>query len=120
MTAFCYHCGHMATLTIRNLRDATRQALRERAARNGRSMEAEARVILDGAVAAKGGGMALPPEQSAGEGPGLSKYEKQHLNPTQQAALLRLRKVFAPGPGERVGQLVDEFLAERRAEAERE
>lgn len=40
----------MATLTVRNLSDETRKALRERAARNDRSMEAEARAILDSAV----------------------------------------------------------------------
>ncbi|HLS64804.1 MAG TPA: hypothetical protein VK060_15585 [Ruania sp.] len=41
----------MATLTVRNLSEQTRRALKERAARNDRSMEAEARAILDEAVA---------------------------------------------------------------------
>lgn len=41
----------MATLTVRNLSEATRRALKERAARHDRSMEAEARAILEGAVA---------------------------------------------------------------------
>ncbi|MFW0796947.1 plasmid stabilization protein [Gordonia sp. CPCC 205515] len=36
----------MATLTIRDLDDDTKAALRLRAARNGRSMEAEVRMIL--------------------------------------------------------------------------
>lgn len=36
----------MATLTIRGLDDETRNRLRVRAARNGRSMEAEVRAIL--------------------------------------------------------------------------
>jgi len=36
----------MASITIRNLDDATKQALRERAARNGRSMEEEVRHLL--------------------------------------------------------------------------
>jgi phosphopantothenoylcysteine decarboxylase/phosphopantothenate--cysteine ligase len=36
----------MASLTIRNLDETTKQALRERAARNGRSMEDEARHLL--------------------------------------------------------------------------
>jgi plasmid stability protein len=40
----------MATLTVRNLPEATRRALKERAARNNRSMEAEARTILSAAV----------------------------------------------------------------------
>ncbi|WP_420406667.1 bifunctional phosphopantothenoylcysteine decarboxylase/phosphopantothenate--cysteine ligase CoaBC [Hoeflea sp.] len=38
----------MATLTIRNLDEAAKQALRERAAKNGRSMEEEVRSILTG------------------------------------------------------------------------
>jgi len=38
----------MATLTIRNLDDSAKQALRERAAKNGRSMEEEMRFILAG------------------------------------------------------------------------
>lgn len=37
----------MATLTIRQLDDATHAALRVRAAENGRSVEAEVRAILD-------------------------------------------------------------------------
>lgn len=37
----------MATLLIRNLPETTKKALRKRAAANGRSMEEEARRILD-------------------------------------------------------------------------
>ncbi|GAB94150.1 plasmid stability protein [Kineosphaera limosa] len=40
----------MATVTVRNLSPETRQALKERAARNDRSMEAEVRAILEEAV----------------------------------------------------------------------
>ncbi|GIL02836.1 MAG: phosphopantothenate synthase [Alphaproteobacteria bacterium] len=40
----------MASITIRNLDEAAKQALRERAARNGRSMEEEARVLLGAAA----------------------------------------------------------------------
>ncbi len=40
----------MATLLIRNLDDSVRDKLRVRAAKRGRSMEAEAREILSGAV----------------------------------------------------------------------
>lgn len=40
----------MATVTVRNLAPETRRALKERAARNDRSMEAEARAILEDAV----------------------------------------------------------------------
>lgn len=49
----------MASLTIRNLNDALKVRLRVRAAQQGRSMEEEARQILDKALpadgAAKGG-----------------------------------------------------------------
>jgi len=41
----------MATLTIRNLEAGVKERLRVRAARHGRSMEAEARSILSEAVA---------------------------------------------------------------------
>lgn len=40
----------MATLTIRKLDELTHARLRERAARNGRSVEAEVRAIIDLAV----------------------------------------------------------------------
>jgi plasmid stability protein len=40
----------MGSLNVRNLSDATHKALRIRAARHGRSMEAEVRAILDDAV----------------------------------------------------------------------
>ena len=46
----------MASLTIRNLEDDTKERLRIRAARHGRSMEEEARLILRRAV----GGMSGP------------------------------------------------------------
>jgi plasmid stability protein len=41
----------MASITIRNLEPATKNRLRLRAARHGRSMEEEARQILRGALA---------------------------------------------------------------------
>ncbi len=40
----------MAILTVRNLKPAVHQRLREQAAANGRSMEAEARAILEAGV----------------------------------------------------------------------
>jgi plasmid stability protein len=40
----------MATLTIRNVDPATKERLRVRAARNGRSMEAELRAIVTAAI----------------------------------------------------------------------
>ncbi|MFI5840031.1 FitA-like ribbon-helix-helix domain-containing protein [Catenuloplanes sp. NPDC051500] len=41
----------MAALSIRDLDDSVKESLRRRAARHGRSMEAEARAILTDAVA---------------------------------------------------------------------
>lgn len=41
----------MAAVSIRDLNDGVKERLRVRAARNGRSMEAEIRVILAAAVA---------------------------------------------------------------------
>lgn len=45
----------MASITVRNLDDDVKQRLRVRAAVNGRSMEAEAREILEAALAAEAG-----------------------------------------------------------------
>lgn len=44
----------MAMLTVRNVSDEVHRALRVRAARNGRSMEAEVREILESAVSPRG------------------------------------------------------------------
>jgi antitoxin FitA len=79
----------MATLTIRNVDAAVKERLRLRAARHGRSMEAEARTILSEAVAAErdqaepnlaeairrrfaplgGVDLELPPREDVGEPP---------------------------------------------------
>jgi plasmid stability protein len=45
----------MATLTIRNVEPAVKEQLRVRAARNGRSMEAELRAIVTDAVGGERG-----------------------------------------------------------------
>ncbi|MGI9401103.1 MAG: bifunctional phosphopantothenoylcysteine decarboxylase/phosphopantothenate--cysteine ligase CoaBC [Rhizobiaceae bacterium] len=45
----------MASITIRNLDEKTKQALRERAARNGRSMEQEVRCLLGEAASSDAG-----------------------------------------------------------------
>ena len=50
----------MATLTVRGIDEETRARLRIRAARNGRSMEAEMRAILHEVL--------LPPPQAGGLG----------------------------------------------------
>jgi len=44
----------MAAITVRKLSDATHRALRRRAAKNGRSTEAEVRAILDAAARPEG------------------------------------------------------------------
>jgi len=43
----------MAAVTVRNIRAETHRALKARAARNGRSTEAEIRIILEDAVSPK-------------------------------------------------------------------
>jgi plasmid stability protein len=53
----------LATLTIRNLDDATKAQLRLQAARHGRSMEEEARTILRDAVS---GGTSTPATRGLG------------------------------------------------------
>jgi antitoxin FitA len=43
----------MATLLIRDLKDSVKESIRMRAAQHGRSMEAEARGILEDAVSSR-------------------------------------------------------------------
>jgi hypothetical protein len=59
----------MSTLTIRNIDDETKQALRLRAARHGVSMEQEVRTILKMAVLPHGG------KERDGDLPGKNFYE---------------------------------------------
>lgn len=83
----------MATLSIRNLPDDVHAQLRMRAARHGRSMEAEAREIL-------------------------TSICSDAAEPAEPADLQRL--VDSLYQGRKPTRVVDAFLAERRAEADRE
>jgi plasmid stability protein len=85
----------MATLTIRNVPDETHQALRMRAARNGRSVEEEVRRILAEQASAEILRNPKSPEEIA-------------------AAVKKLQNHFAPM---RKTYSVDRFLAEKHAEA---
>lgn len=82
----------MATLTVRNLPDEVRDKLRLRAARNGRSMEAEARAVLAAGVDEEG--------RSAGRS-------------DVRARVRRLQEIMKPYRS-KDRSIVDEFLAERR------
>jgi antitoxin FitA len=53
MLSFPYRGKIIAAVTIRNLPEATHRALKLRAARNGRSTEAEIRLILEETVTSK-------------------------------------------------------------------
>jgi len=87
----------MATLTIRNLPDRVRDELRVRAARNGRSMEAEARAVLESNFVAK---------------PALTEAEIK----LRVKAIQKAMRPYAPK-----GVLAsEELIAERRLEAQRE
>jgi hypothetical protein len=85
----------MAVLNIRNLPDDVHSRLRIRAAENHRSMEAEARAILTEAVA--------EPEEPLDEGP---EYLPDYI-------------AWLYGGNVPTG-VVDELIAERRREAEKE
>lgn len=79
----------MATLTIRNLPDGVYDGLRMRAARNKRSMEAEARDIVSAAV--------RPTHESTAE------------------AIRKMHELIGRLPKEKRDNItVDKFLAERR------
>jgi plasmid stability protein len=84
----------MATLTIRNLPDDVRDRLRIEAAKNGRSMEAEARAVLEAAV----------------------KGRKRRSAAERDAIVARVQEAFAPFRSADVS-IVDELIAERRLEA---
>lgn len=84
----------MASLNIRNLPQTVHRKLRIRAAAAGRSMEAEARAILAGAVAEE------PPERP--------------FDPAELQAFIAGLFEGKPPP------LTDDLIAERRREAELE
>jgi len=90
----------MATRTIRNLPDAVHAALRVRAATAGRSMEEEVRVVLTEAV-----------EPSR---------ETDDIITRARAARERVQAALRAANGGLLPSLVDEMIAERRAEAARE
>ncbi|MBI5941095.1 MAG: hypothetical protein HY859_11770 [Caulobacterales bacterium] len=83
----------MATLTIRNLSDRAHHALRLRAAGNRRSMEAEARLLIEGLDA---------PETTPA-----------HLDAIRA---LQTHAITAAGGPEKAKGVVDSFLAERAGE----
>jgi plasmid stability protein len=83
----------MAVLNIRNLPDEVRERLRVRAARHGRSMEAEVRAILAEAC------------------------EKDEAREPPSALPEWIDRLYAGQPRPRA---VDELIAERRREGERD
>ncbi|MFM7344789.1 MAG: FitA-like ribbon-helix-helix domain-containing protein [Tagaea sp.] len=95
----------MKTITIRNVPEEDYRALRVRAAQNGRSMEAELRVLIEQARANN----APPAARPRLRGAALAE------------AIARVRADFASlGPMPAGWSAVDELIAERRAEAARE
>lgn len=121
-------------MTIRNVPDKDRDRLRKRAVANGRSMEAEARrIILESlakrptgetsaraqATLAKASPAARKSKRTAKKPKAardlLTAKERSALKPDAQAALQRLREMFADRKGEERGSMVDSFLGERRA-----
>jgi plasmid stability protein len=84
----------MAVLSIRKLPDEVHARLRVRAAKAGRSMEAEARAILEAAMASE-----------AGDKHPLREFREQ------------IDRLYGPNKPKHA---VEELIAERRCEAERE
>ncbi len=81
----------MASITIRNLDEETKQALRERAAKNGRSMEEEARLLLGGANTPAPKPMALSVQQD------ISNEEFSLLRVDTDLASKRILLIIAGG-----------------------
>ena len=95
----------MATLTIRNLPENIHQGLRARAATNGRSMEAEARMTLAHSVE-------LSP---------VNEVVPERVKPNWPELHARARKIMiAANGGVMPTNVVDEILAERRITAAKE
>ena len=92
----------MATLTIRNLPDQVRDALRVRAAKNGRSMEAEVRALLEESAV----------ESNDNELVDMSLPFSERLKQITQNHCVNIYAADV--------SLMDELEAERRREAERE
>jgi plasmid stability protein len=91
----------MATLTIRNLPDDVHAALRVQAAKNGRSMEEEVRVLLAASTGA------------AVTGPAKAAFDPERA----RAAAERLREHIRQANGGRMpDDSVDQYIAEKRAE----
>jgi plasmid stability protein len=86
----------MATLTIRNLPDHVRDALRIRAARHGRSVEAEVRQVLISSTTAEDIRAKRPADEQRA---------------AMRALQAQVRAMVPPGVS-----LADELIAERRAE----
>lgn len=91
----------MATLTVRNIPDDQHAALRVRAAKAGRSMEEEVRVMIAEAVA----------NENVSD-----EAIRADVEARVAKAQAMVREMFG---GELPKNAVDEFLAERRAAAER-
>ena len=91
----------MPTLTVRNLPEAVHSALRVRAAQAGRSMEEEVRVLITDAVA----------NENVSDGAVRTDVEARVAK-----AQAIVREMFG---GELPKDVVDDFLAQRRAAAER-
>lgn len=91
----------MPTLTVRNIPDEQHAALRVRAAKAGRSMEEEVRLMIAAAVA----------NENISEAAMLADAEARVAR-----AQAMVREMFG---GELPKNAVEDFLAERRAAAER-
>lgn len=98
----------MATLTIRNLPEATHKALRIRAAENGRSVEAEVRALIEAGVSAH---LASVREQAA---PPFEHGRPSFIGAWKTDRMPDGRKI----PEGRL--LSEDFIATRRLEAARE
>lgn len=106
----------MATLTIRNLADEEVAAFRVRAAKNGRSMEAEARELIRAAVSP-------PSNDERKDGPVVRRLYEEELPPLDPEIEARVKavqdEIRAKFGGRMPTGRVDALIAERRAAAER-
>src|SRR5437764_903285 len=88
----------MANLTIRKLDDAIRDELRLRAARNGRSVEDEVRVILREAAQRDGPASSPQPAMPAATARPMAKMARGHADDLASAILLAANKPVLLAP----------------------
>jgi plasmid stability protein len=106
----------MHTVVVRKMPAEHYRKLRAQAVANGRSMEAELRALVASTFGESADPTPSKPKSSNRKKSGslLTAKERQALKPDAQAALQRLREMFADRKGEGKRSMVEDFRKGRR------